>query len=217
MRKLQLMLRLINSGIIAVVRAESYDQAVRIAEAVKAGGIEAIEITTTVPGVLAIIQRLADSWRNEIIIGAGSVLDGETARSAILAGSEFLISPHLNLEMIKVCNRYQKISLAGAMSVREVVEAMEAGSDFVKLFPGNVLGPEAVKAIRGPLPFAPLVPTGGVSLNNVAGWVKTGCELVCVGGELTRGAATGDYQLVTSTAKKFVQAIAEARAQKEEE
>lgn len=212
MQKLKTMQRIIDCGIVAVVRAEGPEQALKIAEAIKAGGVEAIEIALTVPGAIDVIRELARAYRNgEILIGAGTVLDAETARAAILAGAEFLVSPCLNLDMIKMCNRYQKVSMPGAMSIKEVVEVMEAGGDFVKLFPGSAFGPEIVKAIKGPLPYAPLVPTGGVSLENVAEWIKAGCEAVGVGGELTKGAKTGNYELVTETAKKFVEAIRAAR------
>lgn len=212
MHKLKVMQRIIDCGIVAVVRAENPEQALKIAESVKAGGVEAIEITLTVPGALEVIRELAATYRQgEVIIGAGTVLDATTARLAILAGAEFLVSPSLDVEMVKTCNRYQKVCMAGAMSVREVVEVMEAGSDFVKLFPGSAFGPEMVKAIKGPLPYAPIVPTGGVGLANVAQWIKAGCEAVGVGGELTKGAKTGDYGLVEETARQFVAAIKAAR------
>ncbi|MEW8959439.1 MAG: bifunctional 4-hydroxy-2-oxoglutarate aldolase/2-dehydro-3-deoxy-phosphogluconate aldolase [Moorella sp. (in: firmicutes)] len=212
MQKLKLIQRIIDCGIVAVVRAENPDQALKIAEAVKAGGVEAIEITLTVPGALDVIKELAATYRRgEILIGAGTVLDAVTARMAILAGAEFLVSPCLDVEMVKTCNRYQKVCMAGAMSVREIVEVMEAGSDFVKLFPGSAFGPEMVIAIKGPLPQAPIIPTGGVSLENVGQWIKAGCEAVGVGGELTKGAKTGDYQLVEETARQFVAAIRAAR------
>lgn len=214
MQKLKIMQRIIDCGIVAVVRAENPDQALKIAEAVKAGGVEAIEITLTVPGALEVIRELAATYRQgEILIGAGTVLDATTARLAILAGAEFLVSPSLDLEMVKTCNRYQKVCMAGAMSIREIVEVMEAGSDFVKLFPGSAFGPEMVKAIKGPLPQAPIIPTGGVSLENVGQWIKAGCEAVGVGGELTKGAKTGDYRQVEETARKFVASIRAARRQ----
>ncbi|OIQ11610.1 KHG/KDPG aldolase [Moorella thermoacetica] len=212
MQKLKVMQRIIDCGIVAVVRAENPEQALKIAGAVKTGGVEAIEITLTVPGALDVIRELATTYREgEILIGAGTVLDATTARMAILAGAEFLVSPCLDVEMVKTCNRYQKVCMAGAMSIREIVEVMEAGSDFVKFFPGSAFGPEMVKAIKGPLPQAPIIPTGGVSLENVAQWIKAGCEAVGVGGELIKGAKTGDYELVKETARKFVSAIRAAR------
>ncbi|APC07503.1 bifunctional 4-hydroxy-2-oxoglutarate aldolase/2-dehydro-3-deoxy-phosphogluconate aldolase [Neomoorella thermoacetica] len=212
MQKLKVMQRIIDCGIVAVVRAENPEQALKIAGAVKVGGVEAIEITLTVPGALDVIRELATTYREgEILIGAGTVLDATTARMAILAGAEFLVSPCLDVEMVKTCNRYQKVCMAGAMSIREIVEVMEAGSDFVKFFPGSAFGPEMVKAIKGPLPQAPIIPTGGVSLENVAQWIKAGCEAVGVGGELIKGAKTGNYELVKETARKFVSAIRTAR------
>ncbi|AKX93169.1 bifunctional 4-hydroxy-2-oxoglutarate aldolase/2-dehydro-3-deoxy-phosphogluconate aldolase [Neomoorella thermoacetica] len=212
MQKLKVMQRIIDCGIVAVVRAENPEQALKIAEAVKTGGVEAIEITLTIPGALDVIRELATTYREgEILIGAGTVLDATTARMAILAGAEFLVSPCLDVEMVKTCNRYQKVCMAGAMSIREIVEVMEAGSDFVKFFPGSAFGPEMVKAIKGPLPQAPIIPTGGVSLENVAQWIKAGCEAVGVGGELIKGAKTGNYELVKETARKFVSAIRAAR------
>ncbi|WP_258359282.1 bifunctional 2-keto-4-hydroxyglutarate aldolase/2-keto-3-deoxy-6-phosphogluconate aldolase [Moorella sulfitireducens (nom. illeg.)] len=214
MQKLKVMQRIIDCGIVAVVRAENAEQALKIAAAVKGGGVEAIEITLTVPGALDVIRELAAAYRRgEILIGAGTVLDATTARMAILAGAEFLVSPCLDVEMVKTCNRYQKVCMAGAMSIREIVEVMETGSDFVKLFPGSAFGPDMVKAIKGPLPQAPIIPTGGVNLENVGQWIKAGCEAVGVGGELTKGAKTGDYQLVEETARQFVAAIRAARGQ----
>lgn len=199
-------------GIVAVVRAESPEQALSVAEAVRRGGIDVIEITFTVPGALQVIEKLVAAYPGkEVLVGAGTVLDGETARLAILAGADFVVSPALNVEMVRVCNRYQKLSMPGAMSIKEVIEAMEAGGDMIKVFPGSVLGVEFVKAARGPLPQARFVPTGGVSLDNVEQWIKAGCVAVGVGTELTRGAATGDFDQVTATAREFVARIEAAR------
>lgn len=213
MNKLDVMKRIMDCGVVAVVRAESSEQALKIAEAVKAGGIEAIEITMTVPGAIDVIKELSKAYPNgEILIGAGTVLDTETTRAAMLAGAEFFVSPYFNPEMVKMCNRYQKVSMPGAMSIKEVIEVMESGADFVKLFPGSAFGPSMVKAILGPLPYAPIVPTGGVNEHNVGEWIKAGCKAVGVGGELTKGAKTGDYALVESTARKLVEAVKAARA-----
>lgn len=199
-------------GIVAVVRAESPERALSVAEAVRRGGIDVIEITFTVPGALQVIEKLVAAYPGkEVLVGAGTVLDGETARLAILAGADFVVSPALNVEMVRVCSRYQKLSMPGAMSIKEVIEAMEAGGDMIKVFPGSVLGVEFVKAARGPLPQARFVPTGGVSLENVEQWIKAGCVAVGVGTELTRGAATGDFDQVTATAREFVARIEAAR------
>ncbi len=204
--------RIATSGIIAVVRATSGEEAVAIAEAVREGGIEAIEVTMTVPGALDVIRHLSARYPGgEVLIGAGTVLDSETCRSVILAGAEYVVSPCLSLETIRTCNRYRKLCIPGAMTVTEIVTALEAGADVVKVFPGNVLGPGFVKAVLGPLPHVKMIPTGGVSLDNVGQWIKNGCLAVGVGGELTSGAAEGNYSLITSTAKSFVKAVAEAR------
>jgi 2-dehydro-3-deoxyphosphogluconate aldolase/(4S)-4-hydroxy-2-oxoglutarate aldolase len=212
MSKLSVMTRIVDCGVIAVVRAESPEQALKIAEAVRAGGVEAVEITMTVPGALQVIGELAGRFRQEeMLIGAGTVLDAETAVAAILAGAEFLVSPALDPGMIEAAHRYQKVCMAGAMTPSEVIAAMEIGCDFVKLFPGSLIGPEGARAIRGPLPQAPLIPTGGVNLENTADWIRAGCLAVGVGGELTRGALTGDYPAVTAAAKRFVEAVRSAR------
>ena len=204
--------RMLESGVIAVVRAENADQGIRICRAVKEGGIQAIEVTLTVPGAIDVIRALREETKPaDILLGAGTVLDPETARAAILAGADFIVSPILNEEMVRLCNRYQKICIPGAMTATEVVKAMEAGADLIKLFPGSAFGPDIVKAIKGPLPQANIIPTGGVSLENVAQWIRNGCVAVGVGGELTGGAKTGDYEKVTETARKFVDAVTMAR------
>lgn len=213
MEKLDDLQRIVDRGIVAVVRAENAEKALAVAEAIKAGGIDIIEITLTVPGCMDVIRELARAYSGkEVLIGAGTVLGPETARTALLCGAEFVVSPHLNPETVRLCNRYQKVCIPGAMSVTEVVQAMECGADIVKVFPGSVLGVEFVKAVKAPLPQAPLLPTGGVSLDNVGAWLKAGCVAVGVGGELTKGAKTGDYAQVTATAEAFMERIREARA-----
>lgn len=208
MSKIENLKRIEESGIVAVVRAESSEQALKIAEAVKAGGIQAIEITMTVPGAIEVIKELSRTYINgEILIGAGSVLDAETARFCLLAGAEYIVSPAFDAETIKLCNRYQKIVIPGAMTVTEVLRAMEAGADIVKIFPATLFGPKIIKAIKGPLPQAILLPTGGVDLNNVAEWITAGSFAVGVGSVLTAGAKKGDYDEVTRTAKEFIKKI----------
>ena len=205
--------RIKEGGLVAVVRAESAEQAEKIAEALAAGGVVAIEITFTVPGAVDVIKALAAKYQSgEIIIGAGTVLDSETARTAILAGAQYVVSPYLNVEMVKLCNRYQVACMPGAMTVKETVEAMEAGADVVKIFPGELFGPIIIKAIKGPLPHAPLMPTGGVSLENVADWIKAGSVAVGVGSTLTAGAKKGDFDSITRIAKQFIEKINEARS-----
>lgn len=215
MHKLQILQKVIDSGIVAVVRTETPEKAKKIVEAVKAGGISTIEVTMTVPDALDVIKEVARYYKDsDVVLGVGSVLDAETARAAILAGAEYVVSPHLNPEVIKVCNRYQISCMPGAMTVTEVVAAMELGADIIKVFPGEVLGPKFIKAIKAPLPQAALMPTGGVSLENVQEWIKAGAVAVGVGGSLTKGAKTGDYDLVTQTARQFVEKIKLARENK---
>ncbi len=211
--KITVLQRIIAGGVIAVVRAENSQKALSIADAVKKGGINTIEITMTVPGAIDVIKELANHYaKDEILIGAGTVLDEETARLTILAGAQFIVSPCLNLNVIRTANRYQKVVMPGAMTVRDVVEGLEAGADIIKVFPGEVLGPGIIKAIRGPIPYAPLIPTGGVTIDNVDKWINAGALAVGVGGALTKGAETGDYESITALAKEFVKRVQEARA-----
>lgn len=210
--KLQTLQKIMDCGLVAVVRAENSEQAIKIADACIAGGVAGIEITFTVPGAVDVIKALADRYKSgEIIIGAGTVLDPETARAAILAGAQYIVSPSFNAETIKLCNRYQIPVMPGCMTLREIVEAMESGADIIKVFPGEAFGPSFVKAVKGPLPQTPIMPTGGVGLENVADWIKAGCVAVGVGGKLTGGAKTGDYESITRIAKEFIEKIRVAR------
>jgi 2-dehydro-3-deoxyphosphogluconate aldolase/(4S)-4-hydroxy-2-oxoglutarate aldolase len=212
MNKYQVLKKITDCGLVAVVRAEGTEQAKKIADACIKGGTAGIEITFTVPGATELIKNLANTYTSgEIIIGAGTVLDPETARIAILAGAQYIVSPSLNIDTVKLCNRYQVPIMAGAMTIREIIEAMEAGADIVKLFPGEAFGSSFVKAVKGPLPQAPIMPTGGVSLENVQEWIKAGCIAVGVGSNLTGGAKKGDYQSITELSKQFIEKIQQAR------
>jgi len=212
-QKMQVLGRIATAGLVAVIRADNPEQAERIAEACALGGVAALEITFTVPGASGVIEHLAKKVSGQILLGAGTVLDPETARIAILAGAQFVVSPALNPDTARLCNRYQVPYMPGAGTVREVIEAMECGADIVKVFPGEILGPAFVKAVRGPLPQAQLMPTGGVSLENVADWIKAGSVAVGVGGNLTAGAKTGDFASITQLARQFAERIKEARGQ----
>ena len=204
--------RIKETGIVAVVRAESADQAMNIVEALKKGGLEAIEITMTVPGAVDVIKEVTDNYSSdEVLVGAGSVLDAETARTCILAGAEYIVGPALDEEMVKICNSYQKVVMPGAMSVTEVKKAMDFGADIVKIFPASLFGPKIVKAINGPIPQAPLLPTGGVNLDNVKDWIKAGSFAVGAGSSLTAGAEEGDFEQVTENARNFITRINEAK------
>lgn len=204
--------RIKQGGLVAVVRADNTEQAFKIVDACIEGGVVAIEITYTVPGATEIIKDLRTKYKSgQIIIGAGSVLDTETARVAILAGAQYVVSPCLNTEVVKLCNRYQIACMPGAMTIKEVMECMEAGADIVKVFPGEILGPGFIKAVKGPIPYATLMPTGGVTVENVQEWIKAGAVAVGAGGSLTAGAKKGDYNSITEIARQFIDKIKIAR------
>lgn len=211
--KLGILGKIVEAGLVVVVRAESPEQAAHITEACAEGGVAAIEITFTVPGALGVIASLAARYHSgEILIGAGTVLDAETARAAILSGAQFIVSPAIHADTARLCNRYQTPYLPGAATIGEIISAMEAGADIVKIFPGEILGPEFVKAVKGPLPQASLMPTGGVNLENVADWIRAGSVAVGVGGNLTAGARKGDYRSITVLARQYIEKIREARS-----
>jgi 2-dehydro-3-deoxyphosphogluconate aldolase / (4S)-4-hydroxy-2-oxoglutarate aldolase len=209
--KTEVLSKIVESGLVAVIRAEGPEQASRMAEACAQGGAAALEITFTVPGASKVIEHLAKEFRGKILVGAGTVLDPETARIAILAGAEFVVSPAVSTATARLCNRYRVPYMPGAATMGEVIGALECGADIVKVFPGEVLGPAFVKAVKGPLPQAQLMPTGGVGIENVAEWIKAGSVAVGVGGNLTAGAKTGDFASITSLARQFVEKIKEAR------
>jgi 2-dehydro-3-deoxyphosphogluconate aldolase/(4S)-4-hydroxy-2-oxoglutarate aldolase len=209
--KTEVLSKIVESGLVAVIRAEGPEQASRMAEACAQGGAAALEITFTVPGASKVIEHLAKEFRGKILVGAGTVLDPETARIAILAGAEFVVSPAVSTATARLCNRYRVPYMPGAATMGEVIEALECGADIVKVFPVEVLGPAFVKAVKGPLPQAQLMPTGGVGIENVAEWIKAGAVAVGVGGNLTAGAKTGDFASITALARQFVEKIKEAR------
>jgi 2-dehydro-3-deoxyphosphogluconate aldolase / (4S)-4-hydroxy-2-oxoglutarate aldolase len=211
--KVHVLGRIATAGLVAVIRADNPEQAERMAEACALGGVAALEITFTVPGACGVIEHLAKQVSRPILLGAGTVLDPETARIAILAGAQFVVSPALNPDTARLCNRYQVPYMPGAATIREVIEGMECGADIVKIFPGEILGPSFVKAVKGPLPQAQLMPTGGVSLENVADWINAGSIAVGVGGNLTASAKRGDFGSITQLARQFVEKIKEARGQ----
>jgi 2-dehydro-3-deoxyphosphogluconate aldolase/(4S)-4-hydroxy-2-oxoglutarate aldolase len=212
MKRLETIQKMVEAGVVAVIRAESKEQGIKIVDAVKKGGIKALEITMTVPGAVDIIKELSEIYKDEdVIIGAGTVLDPETARLCILAGAKYIVSPSLNPETIKLCNRYRVPVMPGIMTVRDAVEALELGVEILKVFPGNAFGPSIISAFKGPLPQGNFMPTGGVSLDNVKDWVKAGAVAVGIGSDLTKGAKTGDYESITNTAAAYVEAVRKAR------
>ena len=206
--------RIQDAGIVAVVRAEDTDTAIRITDACIEGGVAAIELTFTVPHADKVIEELAKRYTSDkIILGAGTVLDATTARIAMLSGAEYIVSPALDIDTLKMCNRYRVPMMPGIMSVREALLAMENGADILKVFPGELFGPKIIKAIKGPIPYAKMMPTGGVTVDNVGEWIKAGAVAVGAGGALTAGAKTGDFGKITETAKQFVANIKAARAE----
>lgn len=214
MDKEQVITRITDCGIVAVVRAETPDQAKKITDACIEGGVAAIELTFTVPYAHHVIEEIARAYDpKDIILGAGTVMDSETARIAILSGAQYVVSPYFSEEVVRTCNRYRVASMPGAMSIGEVVKAMEAGADIVKVFPGELFGPKIIKAIKGPIPQAKIMPTGGVSVDNVEEWIKAGAVAVGAGGALTGGAKKGDYESITRLGREFREKIKAARGE----
>ena len=214
MQRMKIIKQISDAGVVAVIRADSREQAVKIVDAVKKGGIKIIELTMTVPNAVEIIKELCDlNSEHELIIGAGTVLDSETAGACIRAGADFIVSPCLNPDVIRLCNRYRIAVMPGVVTVRDAVEAMECGVEIIKVFPASLFGPAIISALKGPLPQANFMPTGGVTLDNLKDWVKAGAVAVGIGGELTKGAKTGEYELVEKTAAQFVEELRKARAE----
>jgi 2-dehydro-3-deoxyphosphogluconate aldolase/(4S)-4-hydroxy-2-oxoglutarate aldolase len=201
--------KILGPGLVAVIRAATAEQAALLADACVKGGIRALEVTYTVPNATEAIAQLARRYSaSDVAVGAGTVLDPETARAAILAGARFVVSPGSDADTARLCRRYQVAYLPGAGTANEIIRALEDGADIVKVFPGEVLGPAFVKAVRGPLPHAPLMPTGGVSADNAEQWIRAGCVALGVGGELTRG---GDVTTIVERAGQLLSAIQRAR------
>ncbi|HEU4796118.1 MAG TPA: bifunctional 4-hydroxy-2-oxoglutarate aldolase/2-dehydro-3-deoxy-phosphogluconate aldolase [Pyrinomonadaceae bacterium] len=201
-------------GIIPVVRAQSADEAMKAIDAIREGGISILEITMTVPGAVGVIEEVSRRYGNEALVGAGTVLDGETARVCINAGARFVVSPALNLETIAVCRRDDVAVMPGALTPTEVVQAWSAGADFVKVFPaGAVGGASYIKSLKAPLPQIDLVPTGGVSLKTAADFIKAGASALGVGADLVdlKAIREGQSQLITERAREFVRIVQDAR------
>ena len=205
MQKYDYLNRLINTGCVAVVRGDDADEAVKTVDAVIAGGVTGIELTFTVPHADKALDELSEKYgdREDVLIGAGTVLDPATARLAIIAGAKFIVSPSFNADVAKICNLYSIPYTPGCFTPTEIQTALEAGVDLVKVFPGSVAGPAMVKALHGPFPKLAIMPTGGVSLDNLETWFDAGVTLVGAGSNLTAAAKTGDYAGVTATAKKY--------------
>ncbi|MEK4749314.1 bifunctional 2-keto-4-hydroxyglutarate aldolase/2-keto-3-deoxy-6-phosphogluconate aldolase [Niallia sp. FSL W8-0177] len=205
MDKIEVLTKMKEEKIVAVIRAQNIEQGLRVSEAIRQGGIKFLELTMTIPGALDVIKKLADKYAGEdVIVGAGTVLDPETARLAILAGAKFIVGPNLSPEVITMCHRYRVAVMPGVMSPTEALTAIELGADVIKVFPGGAFGPSIVKDFKGPLPQGNFMPSGGVTVENAAEWIKNGAYAIGTGSSLTKGAATGDYEAVTREAEKFV-------------
>src|SRR3989442_11933023 len=210
--------RIAEIGIVPVVRASSSREALIAAEAGCQGGIPIVEITMTVPGAVEVIRELSKSSASEVLIGAGTVLDVETACRCLDAGAQFLVSPGLNLPTVEFAVREKVLIMAGALTPTEVITAWNAGSDFVKIFPcGQVGGAKYIKALKGPLPQIPLVPTGGVNLNTAAEFIEAGAAALGIGGELVQADAlkSNKPEIIVENARKFLAIVKQARAQME--
>ncbi len=208
--------RIIEVGIVPVVRASSPGEARLAADAVCEGGIPIVEITLTVPGAVDVIRELTTGGTSDVLVGAGTVLNVEAARRCIDAGAQFLVSPGLNLQVVELAVREGKLMMAGALTPTEIITAWEAGSDFVKVFPcGLVGGAKYIKALKGPLPQVPLVPTGGVNLNTAAEFIEAGAAALGVGGELVQADAlkSNKAEVIVENARKFLAIVKQARAE----
>ena len=215
MPNLKIIQRIMEVGLVPVVRASSTDEAGAIVEAIKTGGISVLEITMTVPGAIRLIEKISERYGNDVLLGAGTVLDAETARAVILAGAEFIVTPSLRLSTIEVCKRYSKVVIPGALTPTEVITAWEAGADFVKVFPcDNVGGPKYIKALKGPFPQIDFIPTGGVNLNTAAEFIAAGSAALAVGSELVdkKAVAAKDFAKITENARKFSEVVRTARS-----
>jgi 2-dehydro-3-deoxyphosphogluconate aldolase/(4S)-4-hydroxy-2-oxoglutarate aldolase len=205
--------RVLDRGLVAIIRAPSGEQLVNVASALLEGGIDVIEVTFTVPGVLDIIRDVRRELGDRILLGAGTVLDAESARAAILAGAEFIVTPTVNPEVITLCNRYDKVIMPGGFTPTEVLTAWEAGADIVKVFPADSVGPAHLKALNGPFPQIRLLPTGGVNLQTIGDFFAAGACAVGLGSALVEkdALARGDMSRIRELAGQYVTATQEAR------
>jgi 2-dehydro-3-deoxyphosphogluconate aldolase/(4S)-4-hydroxy-2-oxoglutarate aldolase len=216
MDKKSILSGIIDIGIVPVVRTSSAESAILAIEAIFRGGIRAAEITMTVPGAVKALEKVADKFGNQIILGAGTVLDPETARICMLAGAVFFVTPNLKPATIEMVKRYGKIITPGALTPTEVLTAWEAGADAVKVFPcGNVGGPKYIKALKGPFPQIEMIPTGGVNLETAGEFLKAGACAVAVGGELidAKTISEGKYEVFEERARQYVAAVQKARGE----
>ncbi len=213
MKKVEILNIIRETGVIAIMRAQSSEQLIAAADAIKAGGVKAIEVTMTTPGALDVIAEAKKRYGSDVIFGAGSVLDAETGRATILAGADFVVSPTLNIELIKLCNRYSIPTAPGCYTPTEVLTGWEAGADFIKLFPASVGGPNLVKAILAPLPQVRIIPVGGVNLDTAADFIRKGASALGVGSSLVNKKLleAGDMDELTRRATAFIEQVKKGR------
>jgi 2-dehydro-3-deoxyphosphogluconate aldolase/(4S)-4-hydroxy-2-oxoglutarate aldolase len=205
--------RVLDSGLVAVVRSPDASQLVEVARALVDGGIDVVEITMTVPGALEVVRKVHVALGDRLLLGAGTILDPETARAALLAGAEFLVAPTLNLDVIRLCNRYDKLVMPGAFTPTEILAAWEAGADIIKVFPADVVGPAFFKAMRGPLPQVRLMPTGGVDLTTAGPFLCAGACCLGVGSQLVepRAIAERNFDRIRDLARQYVAIVQQVR------
>src|SRR5882672_7884223 len=205
--------QILDCGIVAVVRSRDSQQLVEVARALADGGVSVVEITMSVPDALEVLRQVRQALGNRVLLGAGTVLDPETARAALLAGAEFIVAPNVNLDVIKLCRRYDKLVMPGAFTPTEVLTAWEAGADIVKVFPADVVGPAFFKALRGPLPQVRLMPTGGVDLTTAGDFLKAGACCLGVGGQLVepKAVAERNFDRIRSLARQYVAIVQQFR------
>lgn len=215
MDKQEQLQRVLDRGIVAIIRAPSGEALIDVARALVDGGIDVLEVTFTVPGALRVVEQVADSMGDQVLLGAGTVLDSQTARSALLAGAEFIVSPAVRTDVIQLCQRYDKLVMPGALTPTEVLAAWEAGADIVKVFPADVGGPSYLKALHGPLPQIRLMPTGGVDLESMSGFLDAGACALGLGGALVSSSdiAKKDFAQITSKARSFVAKIEQFKSE----
>jgi 2-dehydro-3-deoxyphosphogluconate aldolase / (4S)-4-hydroxy-2-oxoglutarate aldolase len=204
MKKIKVLQNMTSVGVVAVIRADNAEDAVKMSVACIEGGLNNIEVTFTTPDADVAIKKLVAEYGDRAVIGAGTVLDPLTARIAILAGAEFVVSPSFEEDTAKMCNLYGIPYMPGCMTLSEMKEALKLGVDVLKLFPGSAFGPDYVKAVKGPMPHVNIMPTGGVDLNNMDKWIANGCIAVGIGGNLTAPAKDGRYDQITELAAKYV-------------
>ncbi len=205
--------QVLDCGIVAVVRAPDSGRLVEVVRALAEGGVTVVEITMTVPDALAVVREVRRELGDRVLLGAGTILDPETARAALLAGAEYLVAPTVNLDVIRLCRRYDKLVMPGALTPTEILAAWEAGADIVKVFPAEVVGPAFFKAMRGPLPQVRLMPTGGVDLTTAADFLRAGACCLGLGSQLVepRAVAEADFERIRSLARQYVEVVRRAR------